>query len=237
MNNKSILIVDDEKSIVDMLEVVLNKEGFNKIYKVYNAEDALKAFDNYTIDLVLLDIMLPDSDGIEVCKKLRENSNIPIVFLSAKNEELDIVLGITIGGDDYITKPFSPKEVATRIKAIFRREYMTKNSLKKNPMILRFENIIINKDRATVTKKDKNIILTSKEYNLLVYMAENHNILLSKDKLIEKIWGDLYQGMDNTLMVHISRVRDKIEEDSTNPKIIKTYKKKGYKFVAEVDYE
>lgn len=239
-SEKKILIVDDEKDIVKLLKTVLSKEGFQNIYTAHTGKDALKIIENNRIDLFLLDVMLPDMSGLDICKVIRNKSITPIIFLSAKTEEIDRVLGLSLGGDDYITKPFSPREVLTRINSQFRREEMIVSAMNKNdvePEEITFGDIIIDQKRGLVKKGGKVIKMTNKEYRLLICLVENHGILLDKQHLIDYVWGDDYEGVDNTLMVHISRLREKIEDNPASPKMIKTFKGLGYKFVLENEDE
>ncbi|MDD2371082.1 MAG: response regulator transcription factor [Firmicutes bacterium] len=233
-NDKKILIVDDEKDIVKLLETVLIKEGFTNIFTAYNGADALKIIQNNKIDLYLLDIMLPDMNGLDICREIRNVSITPIIFLSAKGDEIDRVLGISLGGDDYITKPFSTREVMSRINSQFRREEMIKAAMSSNnENELSFFDIVIDKRSGTVKKAGKIVKMTAKEFKLLLYLTENHDILMDKQHLMDYVWGDSYDGMDNTLMVHVSRLREKLEDNPSQPRMIKTYKGLGYKFVLE----
>jgi len=236
LRDKKILLVDDEVDILNLLEAVLIKENFTNIYKAASGNEAIAMTQAVQPDIIVLDIMLPDMDGFQVCRMLREITLVPIIFLSAKDEDVDKLLGLGIGGDDYITKPFSPKEVAFRIKAHFRRnEYI---NLQKQTQIhtpIAFGDIVINKEKGEVTKQGRAIPLTAKEYTLLLYLAENANKILSKNKIIEKVWDYDYEGSDNTLMVHIRHLRQKIEDDPAHPQYIITIKGLGYKLVTEVE--
>ena len=232
--DKKILLVDDETDILKLLETVLLKENFTNIYKATSGQEAIEMTKTINPDLIVLDIMLPDMDGFQVCRQLREITLVPIIFLSARDEDVDKLLGLGIGGDDYITKPFSPREVAFRIKAHFRRnEYLTLQSQAKENAEITFGDIVINKDKGEIRKKGETISLTAKEYSLLLYLAENANKILSKKKILEKVWGYDYEGYDNTLMVHIRHLRQKLEDDPTNPKYLVTIKGLGYKLIIE----
>ncbi|NMB07493.1 MAG: response regulator transcription factor [Tissierellia bacterium] len=236
LNNKKILLIDDEKDILNLLETVLIKEGFKEIYKAENGNKGIELCEKINPDIIVLDIMLPDIDGYEVCKRIREFSMCPIIFLSAKSDDVDKLLGLGIGGDDYVTKPFSPKEIAFRIKAHFRRlEHMQfkVNERKRDDYkeIIKFKDIEINENKAEVKKSGDVLNLTAKEYQLLLYLVKNPNMILSKNSLIENIWGSEYEGYDNTLMVHIRRLREKIEDDPSRPEYITTFKGLGYKFI------
>lgn len=235
---KKILIVDDEKDIVKLLETVLKIEGFKNIFTAHTGKAAMRIIKNYSIDLYLLDIMLPDMNGLDICKEIRNNSISPIVLLSAKDEEIDRVLGISLGGDDYITKPFSPREVISRINSLFRREEMIRKDMVRNEDDdLSFFDINIDRKSGTVKKDGKVVKMTAKEFKLLLYLVDNHDILMDKQHLMDYIWGDTFEGFDNTLMVHISRLREKLEDNPTQPLMIKTYKGLGYKFVLENEDE
>ncbi|MDR5587797.1 MULTISPECIES: response regulator transcription factor [Clostridium] len=237
MNNR-VLIVDDEIEILKLLETVLKKEGFNNIYTAKTLKEGLAEFKRVKPELVILDIMLPDGDGYEICKDIRSTSNVPILFLSAKTEELDKILGFAIGGDDYITKPFSPKEVAFRVKAHLRRaSYVNENSneLNNEEKIIKFGPYVLNESRAELMKNDKVIELTAKELKILSLLAHNQNQIISKEKLWDKVWGEDYFGFDNTIMVHIRKLREKIEDDSSNPKYILTVRGLGYKLSVKED--
>lgn len=235
LEQKKILLVDDEEDILNLLETVLRKEGFNKIYKAENGTEGIKICKEIMPDIIVLDIMLPDIDGYEVCQRIREFTLCPIIFLSAKSDDVDKLLGLGIGGDDYVTKPFSPKEVAYRIKAQFRRlqqmQRFEKDFADNDEIeIFHFDNIEIDENKAEVKKSSKIIELTAKEYQLLLFMVKNSGRILSKDLIIEKIWGSDFEGHDNTLMVHIRHLRKKIEDNPSSPKYIITYKGLGYKF-------
>ncbi|WP_096549733.1 response regulator transcription factor [Ureibacillus thermosphaericus] len=236
LNNKKILLIDDEKDILNLLETVLIKEGFKEIYEAENGNKGIELCEKINPDIIVLDIMLPDIDGYEVCKRIREFSMCPIIFLSAKSDDVDKLLGLGIGGDDYVTKPFSPKEIAFRIKAHFRRlEHMQfkVNERKRDDYkeIIKFKDIEINENKAEVKKSGDVLNLTAKEYQLLLYLVKNPNMILSKNSLIENIWGSEYEGYDNTLMVHIRHLREKIEDDPSRPEYITTFKGLGYKFI------
>lgn len=236
LDQKKILLVDDEEDILNLLETVLLKEGFENIYKAENGTDAIKICKEIMPDIIVLDIMLPDIDGYEVCRRIREFTLSPIIFLSAKSDDVDKLLGIGIGGDDYVTKPFSPKEVAYRIKAQFRRlqhmQRFEKDSSDNDEIeIIQFDSIEIDENKAEVKKMGKMIDLTAKEYQILLFMVTNAGRILSKDLIIEKIWGSEFEGHDNALMVHIRHLRKKIEDNPSSPKYIITYKGLGYKFM------
>lgn len=226
--NRKILIVDDEEDLLDLMETVLRKEGFRRIITADTGEKALKLCKEKDPDIIILDIMLPDIDGYEICKEIRGFSNVPIIFLSAKSEEFDRLLSFALGGDDYITKPFSPKEVVYRIRAILRREQYNTH---KDSTSIKISDLEINEEEGIVKKKDEVLQFTAMEFKLLIYLVENKNIVLSKTKIIDHVWGSDFDGFDNTLMVHIRHLREKIEDDPANPQYIQTIKKMGYKFL------
>lgn len=230
LGNKKILIIDDEEDILKLLSMVLKKEGFENIYTAEDGEGGFTLFNRINPDIILLDIMLPDEEGYEVCKKIRKTSNVPILFISAKTEEIDRVLGFALGGDDYITKPFSPKEVAYRIKAILRRSSYNDEEQNKST-ILNLGPFQIDEEKIEVRKNGELIELKPKEYKMFIYLAKHPNQILSKEKLCSEVWGEDYFGFDNTIMVHIRRLREKIEKDPSNPTYILNIKGLGYKFV------
>ncbi|MBQ3544037.1 MAG: response regulator transcription factor [Lachnospiraceae bacterium] len=226
---KKILIVDDDISILNMLEILLRKENFKEIYKTTKGQEAILLNEKMKFDIVLLDINLPDMDGYEVCRKIRNISMVPIVFLSGKEEETDKLISFAMGGDDYMTKPFKPKELIARVYAILKRMeyYESKNNYKE---IYRFEDYSMNFEKKELYKKEKIVDLTLKEYMFLSYLIRNENITVSKEQIIKNVWGDEYDGCDNTIMVHIRHLREKIEENPSNPCFIKTVKGRGYRF-------
>ena len=227
--NKKILLVDDDKSIINMLDVILRKEQFSKIYKAETGENAIKCVKEVQPDLVILDIMLPDMDGYEVCKQIRLDSMVPILFLSAKSDEVDKLVSYAMGGDDHIAKPFSPKELVARIKAILKRQeyYSSANSIENSYL---FGEFCLHFDKKKLQKRSEEVPLTAKEYAILEYLILNRNITISKEKLVENIWDCDYDGFDNTVMVHIRHLREKMEEDPSHPRYIKTVKGRGYVF-------
>lgn len=229
LRSKKILLVDDEEDILNILETVLIKEGFQKIYRAATGYTAIEQTRIVNPDMIILDIMLPDIDGYEVCKELRKFTNTPIIFLSAKADEIDKLLGLGIGGDDYVTKPFSPKEVAYRIKAQFRRGQHTNIIEEEKSKILKFGDVEINQTKAEVRKGNHVLTLTALEYQLLLFFSQHPNQILSKETIIDRVWGEYFDGNENTLMVHIHHLRQKIEENPSNPKYIITQRGLGYK--------
>lgn len=229
-----VLIIDDEEDIVDILDTVLKREGFSNIFIAHNGIEGIELFKKINPDIVLLDIMLPDISGYDVFNELRKYSQIPILFISAKTEEVDRLLGFAIGADDYITKPFSPKEVAFRLKARLKsldKSVINKN-IKKNKVI-KFGDIEINEETGEVHKKGQNLDFTAKELKLLIYLINNPNRIISKEMICNQVWGEDFFGYDNTITVHIRRLRKKIEDNPSKPKYITTVIGLGYKFIMQ----
>ncbi|MDM5296280.1 response regulator transcription factor [Peribacillus simplex] len=226
-NDQWILIIDDEDDLARLMETVLHKEGIPNIVTAGTVADGWSKFQEINPALVLLDIMLPDGQGYDLCKQIREVSNVPVLFLSAKDEEIDKLLGLAIGGDDYITKPFSPKEVAYRIKAHLRRAgFSDEKAVPKNLQVGPFE---LSANENEVKKDGHTIELTAKEIGLMSCFMHHPNQILSKETLFEHVWGDDFFGSDNTVMVHIRRLREKIEADPSKPSFLITVKGLGYK--------
>lgn len=229
MNNYTIMIVDDEPDIQNLLEKSLSMEGFRNIIKTDSGLSAISACKESQPDVVILDVMLPGLDGYEVCKRIREFSHCPILFLSSKNDELDKILGLAVGGDDYVTKPFSPKEVAFRVKAQLRRlEY---KPLPAEARLLKIGALRIDLEGCRVMKDGKEMELTAREFEILRYMAQNIGRVISRERLYETVWGEDSFGCDNTVMVHIRHLREKIESDPAAPEYLITMKGLGYKLV------
>ena len=227
---EKILLVDDERDIVSLLEEVLRKEGFNNIRTAYTGQSAIELCREYQPDAVILDVMLPDMDGVEVCRRLRGFSNCPVLFLSSRNDDVDKILGLASGGDEYITKPFSPKELVYRIKSQLRRmQYARAEAAGEKGSVLRLGDISLDRDASLAYKSGAALELTAKEYGLLQYLMENRNKIISKERLYEQVWGEESAVCDNTIMVHIRHLREKIEEDASEPKLLLTVKGLGYK--------
>lgn len=223
-----ILIVDDEADILTLLETVLREEGFRQIARAETGRAAVAACREWAPEVVLLDVMLPDMDGYEVCRQIREFSHCPILFLSAKNEELDKILGLAAGGDDYVTKPFSPREVVYRVKAQLRRaSYQRQEPVR----LLRVGALSIDPDGCRVRKGGREIGLTAREFDILVCLARNTGRVISRERLYETVWGEDCFGCDNTVMVHIRHLREKLEDDPAAPEYLVTVKGLGYKLV------
>lgn len=229
MNKYKIMLVDDEPDILDLLDKALTIEGYCNITKIDNGLSAINTCKEINPDIIVLDVMLPDIDGYEVCKKIREISHCPILFLSSKNDELDKILGLAVGGNDYVTKPFSPKEIAYRVKAQLRRAEYKYNP--KQDFSVRIGELMIDADGCRVMKNNKEIELTAREFEILQYLAQNVGRVISRERLYETVWGEDSFGCDNTIMVHIRHLREKLEDNPTAPQYIITMKGLGYKLV------
>ncbi len=223
-----ILIVDDEPRIVSTVRAYLEQEG----YAVYTASDgpqALKAARAFRPHLIVLDIMLPGIDGVEVLRRLRQEYDTYVLMLTAKSEETDKVVGLMMGADDYMTKPFSPRELVARIKAILRRDRGSEHSQE----VLRFRHLRIDPDARRAWKGDEPLELTPIEFDVLYALARHRGRVLSREQLIEQVWGYDYYGDDRVVDVHIGRIRKKVEDDPTHPRVIVTVRGAGYRFEDE----
>lgn len=226
--SKKILIVDDEKNIVDILKFNLKKEGFTTI-EAYDGEQAIELALSEKPDLILLDVMLPKMDGFTVCRKLRQTLSTPILMLTAKEEEVDKVLGLELGADDYITKPFSQRELMARVKANIRRLTLEDVDTSKGSMIV-CRGIVIDVDRYEVKRDEITIELTLREFELVKFLAIHPGQIFSRENLLEKVWGYEYYGDVRTVDVTIRRVREKLEKDPSNCEYIMTKRGVGYYF-------
>jgi len=237
MQEANILLVDDETSIVKMVEMVLNKEGFLNIFKAYTAREALEIVQQQDIDYIVLDVMLPDLSGFDLCPKIRDISNAYILFLTAKVSDLDVLTGFAIGGDDYVTKPFNPLEIAARIKATLKRRNLPArtsfNDQVKSGNTFDYKGFVVDVDAGELLVKGKVVPCPAQAFLLLIYFCQNPNIVISKQQLLETVWGYDRFVDDNTVTVHIHKLRERIEEDPSNPKYLKTVRGLGYKLVKE----
>ncbi|PEJ03789.1 response regulator transcription factor [Bacillus wiedmannii] len=233
MKDIRILIADDDKEIRNLLKIYLERELY-MVDTAVNGEEALQLFNQNNYNLVILDLMMPKVDGIEVCRKLRDKTNVPILMLTAKDHEIDKILGLSIGADDYITKPFSIHEVVARVKALMRRFLVLgSNTTAQEKTILTFKGLTINLNTYTVHTNKEEISLTGKELELLKFFTSNPGQVFTKTQLFRNVWDDNYIEDDNTVMVHIRKLRKKIEINPSNPKFIQTVWGIGYKFVGE----
>ena len=230
MQETKILVVDDEKEIADLIEIYLVSDGY-KVYKAYNAADGLDILAKEDIKLVLLDIMMPGMDGLAMCRKIRETSNIPIIILSAKSTDLDKILGLGTGADDYVTKPFNPLELTARVKSQLRRfTQLNPGSDKGKPETeIRIRGLVINKENHKVVVYGEEVKLTPIEFDILYLLASNPGRVFSTDEIFERVWNEKVYEANNTVMVHIRRLRGKMKEDTRTEKIITTVWGVGYK--------
>ncbi|MGN1349650.1 MAG: response regulator [Anaerovoracaceae bacterium] len=230
-SKKKILVVEDEKSISDIIKYNLEKEGFH-VVTAYDGEEALARAKAEDPDLILLDVMLPKMDGFSVCKQVRESSTVPIIMLTAKEEEVDKVLGLELGADDYMTKPFGMRELLARIKANIRRASLTLGPEIDTVAadVKEFGSLTIDMNRYEIRKNGKVLDLTLREFELLRYLAERENKVFSREQLLEEVWGYEYYGDIRTVDVTVRRLREKLEDDSSNPKYIMTKRGIGYYF-------
>ena len=230
MQETKILVVDDEKENADLIEIYLVSDGY-KVYKAYNAADGLDILAKEDIKLVLLDIMMPGMDGLAMCRKIRETSNIPIIILSAKSTDLDKILGLGTGADDYVTKPFNPLELTARVKSQLRRfTQLNPGSDKGKPETeIQIRGLVINKENHKVVVYGEEVKLTPIEFDILYLLASNPGRVFSTDEIFERVWNEKVYEANNTVMVHIRRLRGKMKEDTRTEKIITTVWGVGYK--------
>lgn len=222
-----ILVVEDEESFRDALAFVLSKEGF-EVKLVQDGQAAIDTFEKEGADLILLDLMLPGVSGLEVCKSIRAKSHVPIIMVTAKNEEVDKVIGLELGADDYVTKPFSSRELVARIRAVLRRG--TDTDVTSDYSILEVGPVRIDIDRHSVSVRGEAVSLPLKEFDLLELLVRNSGRVLTRGQLIDRVWGNNYVGDTKTLDVHIKRLRAKIEKDPAEPEHLLTVRGLGYKF-------
>lgn len=225
MGNK-ILVVDDEEEIADLVEVYLKNDGYS-VCKFYNATDALACMEREELSLAILDVMLPDMSGFTLCQKIREKHMFPIIMLTAKVEDMDKIMGLTLGADDYMTKPFNPWELIARVNTQIRR-YTQYNALNPEKQEFDFAGLYVCRDSRKCTLFGKELSLTPIEFDILWYLCENRGKVVSSEELFEGVWGEKYLDNNNTVMAHIARLREKLKEPSRKPKFIKTVWGVGY---------
>lgn len=228
MQDINILIVDDEKEIADLVEIYLVSDGYN-VYKAGSAEEGLSILKNHQIELAILDIMLPGISGLEMCRKIREFNNIPIIMLSAKSEDLDKILGLSTGADDYVSKPFNPLELTARVKSQLRRYKQLNPGNSTEEIEIQIDGLQIQKENHKVIVYGEEIKLTPIEFDILYLLASNPGRVFSTDEIFERVWNEKVYEANNTVMVHIRRLRGKMHEDARDTKIITTVWGVGYK--------
>ena len=228
----NILVLDDEKEIADLVELYLQNENYH-IYKFYKSEEAINCIDTEKIDVAILDVMIEGKDGFEICRYIREKGlKFPIIMLTAKIEDNDKIKGLTLGADDYITKPFNPLELVARVKSALRR-YTLYNGENVSKNIIEINGLTIDKAKHKCLLYEQKVDLTPIEFEILLYLAENRGKVISSEELFEKVWKEKYLDSNNTIMVHIRRIREKLNEDTKHPKFIKTVRGVGYKIENE----
>lgn len=227
--SNNILVVDDEKEIADLVELYLKNDGYC-VFKFYNATDALACTEHEDLSLAVLDVMLPDMSGFTLCQRIRENHMFPIIMLTAKVEDMDKIMGLTLGADDYITKPFNPLELMARVKTQLRRytRYNTPNRQKDEIHDYDHDGLYVCKDSRKCSLYGKELSLTPIEFDILWYLCEYKGKVVPSEKLFEAVWGEKYYDNNNTVMAHIARLREKMKEPSRKPKFIKTVWGVGY---------
>ena len=230
MRLQKILLVDDEPGIVRMLETVLRKEGYTSISSAFTGQEAMEKISRNPYDLIVLDIMLPDTDGFHLCQEIRQHTTVPILFLTARSGDLDKLTGLGIGGDDYITKPFNPLEVAARINVQFRRQEQYQNT-SQAAEVYHFGPVVIDRKAAQLWMDGKEIPCPAKEFELLLFLADHPNQVFTAGQLYERVWGYDSVGDEKTVAIHIMRLRKKIEKDAKEPSLIVNLRGIGYKFV------
>ena len=230
MNKKknTILVCDDDREIVDAIEIYLSQEGY-RILKAYDGVQAVEMLEQEDVQLLLIDIMMPKLDGLRATLKIREKSSIPIIILSAKSEDADKILGLNIGADDYVTKPFNPLELVARVKSQLRRYTKLGNAMDENQKIYQTGGLVMNDDLKEVTVDGEQVKLTPIEYNILLLLVKNQGKVFSINQIYESIWNEDAIGADNTVAVHIRHIREKIEINPKNPTYLKVVWGVGYK--------
>lgn len=222
-----ILIVDDEKEIADLIEVYLKNEDYETV-KCFTGKDALETVRKTEFDLAILDLMLPDADGFSICSAIREKYKYPVIMLTARTQDIDKITGLSLGADDYVTKPFNPLELTARVKAHLRR-YKQYNAETENQNVIEINGLSINNETHKCFVFDEEIPLTPTEFGILRLLCENAGRVVSTEDIFEKVWGEKYLDSNNTVMVHIRRIREKLHEPSRNPRFVKTVWGVGYK--------
>ncbi|WP_405080268.1 response regulator transcription factor [Paenibacillus chitinolyticus] len=227
MYGGTILLVDDETEITNLLEIYLKNEGY-RLLKASDGSEALELLNENEVDLIILDVMMPRMDGIEACMKIREEKHMPIIMLSAKSQEIDKITGLSIGADDYVIKPFSPLEMLARVKSQLRRYRQLNSHPAKNENEILIEDLLINLGTHKVYVEGSEVRLTPREFAILQVLARNRGQVLSMEQIYEAVWDEPFFESNNTVMVHIRKIREKIEKDPSRPQMIKTVWGIGY---------
>lgn len=225
----NILIVDDDQAIADLVEIYLKNESYN-VFKYYNGRDALNCIEHEKLDLAILDVMLPDADGFSICQQIRQKHKYPVIMLTAKEEEIDKITGLTLGADDYITKPFRPLELIARVKAQLRRftKYNSFDS-KQDEHLIAFSGLVLDRDTHECMLNERKLSLTPTEFSILWVLCANRGRVVSSEELFHEVWGEKYFTNNNTVMVHIRHLREKMHDSAEHPQYIKTVWGVGYK--------
>ncbi|WP_424924263.1 response regulator transcription factor [Bacillus cytotoxicus] len=232
VRQETILVVDDEKEIRDLITIYLKNEGYN-ILQAGDGAEGLEILENNEVHLVVLDIMMPKIDGIHMCMKVREQKEMPIIMLSAKTQDMDKILGLTTGADDYVTKPFNPLELVARVKSQLRRYMKMSGFMIENENEIEIGDIKINVSTHEVVVADREVKLTPREFSILELLVRNSGMVFSTEQIYEKVWNERSFQSDNTVMVHIRKIREKVEENARKPRYIKTVWGVGYKVEKE----
>lgn len=230
VNQETILLVDDEVEIVELLDIYFRNEGY-RLLKAFDGREALECLGKEEVDLIILDVMMPHMDGIAACMKIREERNMPIIMLSAKNADMDKILGLSIGADDYVGKPFNPLELVARAKSQLRRYHKLNRgtSARTNEHELIFEDLLIDTLRHEVSVDNRKVKLTPREFSILELLARHQGQVLSMEQIYLKVWNEPFLDGGNTVMVHVRNIRDKIELDAKQPRYVQTVWGIGYK--------
>ena len=230
MEKGTILIVDDEKEIRDLVDIYLKSDGYDTM-QACDGLEAINLLQENDVDLIILDVMMPNLNGVEACLKIREMKEMPIIMLSAKSEDIDKILGLNMGADDYLTKPFNPLELVARVKSQLRRFYKfsKKVDIEDDDKKIQIEDLVINLETHEVLLSDNLLKLTPTEFDILALLAQSRGKVFSIENIYESVWNQEFMTSDNTVMVHIRKIREKIEQDPRNPRFIKTVWGVGYK--------
>ncbi|MCG8353207.1 MAG: response regulator transcription factor [Chloroflexales bacterium] len=229
MEAATILVVDDEEPIVDLVASYLLAEGF-AVHRAYDGPAALSLARSFRPDLVILDVMLPGLDGVEVCRRLHQETAVYVLMLTARSEEVDKLIGLSVGADDYITKPFSPRELVARVKAVLRRNRQSPERRSERP-VLQFDRLVIDPERREVLLNGSLVELTPREFDLLYTLARYPGRVFTREELLERVWGRDFAGIDRVVDVHVGTMRRKLEDDPANADLVQTVRGVGYKFV------